>query len=243
MIKLLIFIIILNWLIYFLNNKILIVFIINLIFILSFIFILNFNYRIFVWMRVYNWIGLDWIRIILVLLTLWILGLMYFSRIRFKNLKLYRFILLSLIIFLRLSFIRINYFIFYLFFEISLIPTFLLILGWGYQPERINARIYILLYTMFASLPLLILLFFLYDYFDSLRFFFLINKKLIINFNSFILYFYMLFAFLVKLPIFFFSFVIAKGTYWSSSDRFYNFSCCYIKIGRLWCYAKFNNYN
>lgn len=45
---------------------------------------------------------------------------------------------------------------FYVFFEASLIPTFLLILGWGYQPERLQAGLYLLLYTITASLPLLI---------------------------------------------------------------------------------------
>merc|ERR1712177_57858 len=41
-------------------------------------------------------------------------------------------------------------------FERSLIPTLILILGWGYQPERIQAGVYILFYTLFASLPLLL---------------------------------------------------------------------------------------
>lgn len=44
---------------------------------------------------------------------------------------------------------------FYILFEASLVPTFMLILGWGYQPERIQAGVYILVYTLFASLPLL----------------------------------------------------------------------------------------
>uniref|UniRef100_A0A336MVL7 NADH-ubiquinone oxidoreductase chain 5 n=1 Tax=Culicoides sonorensis TaxID=179676 RepID=A0A336MVL7_CULSO len=38
----------------------------------------------------------------------------------------------------------------------SLIPTFFLILGWGYQPERLQAGFYLLFYTLFASLPLFI---------------------------------------------------------------------------------------
>jgi NADH-ubiquinone oxidoreductase chain 4 len=49
---------------------------------------------------------------------------------------------------------------FYLFFEISLIPTLILILGWGYQPERIQAGIYLLFYTLVASLPILVGIFF-----------------------------------------------------------------------------------
>lgn len=45
---------------------------------------------------------------------------------------------------------------FYFFFEFSLVPTFWLILKWGYQPERLQAGLYMLIYTVSASLPLLI---------------------------------------------------------------------------------------
>nr|ADP23775.1 NADH dehydrogenase subunit 4 [Sinanodonta woodiana]ADP23803.1 NADH dehydrogenase subunit 4 [Sinanodonta woodiana]QQV69727.1 NADH dehydrogenase subunit 4 [Sinanodonta woodiana] len=47
---------------------------------------------------------------------------------------------------------------FYIMFEFSLIPILLIILGWGYQPERLQAGKYMLLYTVSASLPLLILI-------------------------------------------------------------------------------------
>lgn len=42
--------------------------------------------------------------------------------------------------------------------EISLIPISLIIFGWGYQPERSTAFIYLFLYTICASLPLLVTL-------------------------------------------------------------------------------------
>lgn len=45
---------------------------------------------------------------------------------------------------------------FYFMFEASLIPTLLIILGWGYQPERLQAGMYIMIYTVAASLPLLV---------------------------------------------------------------------------------------
>nr|YP_010567879.1 NADH dehydrogenase subunit 4 [Lasmigona complanata]UZC55588.1 NADH dehydrogenase subunit 4 [Lasmigona complanata] len=47
---------------------------------------------------------------------------------------------------------------FYIMFEFSLIPILLIILGWGYQPERLQAGKYMLLYTVSASLPLLIVI-------------------------------------------------------------------------------------
>ena len=33
--------------------------------------------------------------------------------------------------------------------------TLMLILGWGYQPERMQAGLYLMMYTLSASLPLL----------------------------------------------------------------------------------------
>lgn len=50
-----------------------------------------------------------------------------------------------------------DYLLFYFFFEISLIPTLIIIVGWGYQPERVQAGVYFLFYTLFASLPLLLM--------------------------------------------------------------------------------------
>lgn len=46
---------------------------------------------------------------------------------------------------------------FYIYFELSLIPIFLILLGWGYQIERVRAAKAIILYTVRASLPLLLL--------------------------------------------------------------------------------------
>ena len=38
-----------------------------------------------------------------------------------------------------------------------------LILGWGYQPERVQAGIYLLYYTLLAFLPLLVAILFVYN--------------------------------------------------------------------------------
>jgi NADH-ubiquinone oxidoreductase chain 4 len=45
---------------------------------------------------------------------------------------------------------------FYYYFESILIPIFILILGWGYQPERFGSALFILFYTLLLSLPLLV---------------------------------------------------------------------------------------
>ena len=44
----------------------------------------------------------------------------------------------------------------YLVFEMSVIPIFLMIIGWGYQPERVKASYAIIFYTIITSVPLVI---------------------------------------------------------------------------------------
>lgn len=66
-----------------------------------------------------------------------------------------------------------NMFRFYVAFERSLIPTLILILSWGYQPERLQAGFYFVIYTVAASLPLLIIIVRVGSLNGHLRFFFL----------------------------------------------------------------------
>lgn len=146
--------------------------------------------------------GLDLLSFGLILLSLWICGLIVISRTRiyFSNFNNNYFLLnvLCLLFLLVFTFRRINLFIFYVFFESSLIPTIFLIFGWGYQPERLQAGLYLLFYTLFASLPLFIVLFFIIKNFFTLNFNFLKEFSL----ESFLFYFFLVFAFLVKIPIF-----------------------------------------
>lgn len=102
--------------------------------------------------------------------------------------------LLSLFI----AFRSINLFIFYLFFEIRLIPTLILIIGWGYQPERISAGVYLLFYTLLVSLPIIVALFYFYNKFNRLEFYFF-NYSM----DNFILYYCTNMVFFVKIPMFF----------------------------------------
>lgn len=101
-----------------------------------------------------------------------------------------------LLFFLICAFSSLNFILFYVFFESSLIPTLFLILGWGYQPERIQAGFYLLFYTLFASLPIFLGLIHYYLSFGSLSIFLIFQVNRIIFFNIII------FVFLVKIPIF-----------------------------------------
>ena len=96
----------------------------------------------------------------LITLTLWISALIIISRnmvfYNKNNNPLFIFYILTLSLILIVSFSVSNFLNFYIIFESSLIPTLLLILGWGYQPERLQAGIYLMLYTICARLPLLL---------------------------------------------------------------------------------------
>nr|ANH79474.1 NADH dehydrogenase subunit 4 [Eurytoma sp. TJS-2016] len=210
MMKLFIYLILLNFLLMILEIKFLTFILFNMIFFMNLILIFSINYG-FYWMLVYSWMGLDLMSMMLLILSLWIISLIFLTSNNFKNLKFYSFNMMMLLIFLILSFLSMNFFLFYLFFEISLIPTFILIMGWGYQAERLNASMYMLLYTLFASLPLLILLFYIYNYLNSLNYMILLNQNLNFKLNDFILFFYLIFAFLVKLPMFMFHLWLPKA--------------------------------
>nr|YP_009441898.1 NADH dehydrogenase subunit 4 [Trypophloeus asperatus]AOY40106.1 NADH dehydrogenase subunit 4 [Trypophloeus asperatus] len=97
-----------------------------------------------------------------------------------------------------LTFSSLNLFFFYLFFEISLIPILLLVIGWGYQPERVMAGMYLLLYTLLVSLPMMLAIFYIYNSLNSLSFIVFWNMQ----FNGF-LYMCMNLVFFVKIPMFF----------------------------------------
>ena len=75
---------------------------------------------------------------------------------RHSRFKYFLFLVMVLNFILISTFITSNLITFYFLFEARLLPTFLIILGWGYQPERLQAGIYIIIYTVSASLPLLL---------------------------------------------------------------------------------------
>jgi NADH-ubiquinone oxidoreductase chain 4 len=114
---------------------------------------------------------------------------------------------LTLLITLLNAFSSNNLFIFYIWFEASLIPTIAIIIIWGYQPERVQARIYIIIYTIVASLPILFIFIIIY-----------INpNSQILNLHIYecnlpkTLYFLIISGFLVKLPIFLFHLWLPKA--------------------------------
>nr|YP_010191523.1 NADH dehydrogenase subunit 4 [Puliciphora borinquenensis]QZL38258.1 NADH dehydrogenase subunit 4 [Puliciphora borinquenensis] len=136
----------------------------------------------------------------LIYLTGWVSALMlmasshnFFSD---NNISLFMLNVVILFFILIFSFSVYNLLLYYVFFESSLIPTMFLILGWGYQPERLQAGVYLLFYTLAASLPLLMGIFYIH-FFLSLNYF-----LFFVNFSSGLMYLVLVIAFLVKMPMF-----------------------------------------
>nr|YP_009640822.1 NADH dehydrogenase subunit 4 [Hystrichopsylla weida qinlingensis]QCU82656.1 NADH dehydrogenase subunit 4 [Hystrichopsylla weida qinlingensis] len=154
------------------------------------------------WYNMSYFMGYDLISYGMVLLSLWICCLMLMASemiYKMKNfINLFMFMVVLLMLLLLLTFSSMNYFMFYLFFEGSLIPTLLLILGWGYQPERLQAGMYLMFYTLFASLPLLLSMMFLYKGMNHL-YIPLMNN---LNLENYLIYFFLIMAFLFKMPMY-----------------------------------------
>nr|QIV24596.1 NADH dehydrogenase subunit 4 [Bifidoprionus rufus] len=172
----------------------------SLFFLLSFFFMLSFSFNYSFFNISYS-LGCDFLSFSLIFLSFWICSLMILASEKIFGLgnfsSLFLFVVLALLISLFITFCSLNFFLFYLFFEISLIPTLMLILGWGYQPERIEAGIYLLFYTLLASLPMMITIFFYYEDLNTLNFFFM-NLS-----NSVLVYLCTNMVFFVKIPMFF----------------------------------------
>lgn len=177
----------------------------NYIFILILILIFNFNLYNFYWSKIYYIFSIYNISFNLTILTYWILRISLISRnkiifLKFKNNFILLIILIKII--LIIYFFSINIIIFYIYFERRLIPIILLIIGWGIQINRIQARVYILFYTLFGSLPLLIIIIFILKKFNF-TIINLITLNYIINLNNIFIYFIIIRAFLIKIPIYF----------------------------------------
>nr|AOQ30890.1 NADH dehydrogenase subunit 4 [Pleurobranchaea novaezealandiae] len=111
----------------------------------------------------------------------------------------YKFCIIILCLVLIMCFSSSNVMMFYVFFEISLIPTLVLILGWGYQPERLQAGTYMMLYTVSASLPLLVML--LWQGADKCTFH-IPSLGMVSDITSSFLTLFIISAFLFKLPMY-----------------------------------------
>nr|AZL93433.1 NADH dehydrogenase subunit 4 [Platygaster sp. ZJUH_2016029] len=186
------------------NYHLLMIWFQNIMFLMLFVFFLmNFNINLFnYWFNLYGDYGMDKVSLIMIILLLWISGLMFLSSL-ILNYKFYFNILMLMMLFSLIGlFLSLDLLSFYLFFEVSLIPIMLMIMGWGYQPERLISMFYLLIYTLIMSLPFLLMVMIFNNENFMLNFLYLYIYKFK-NMLNFYLMLMMLMMFLVKLPIYF----------------------------------------
>nr|AIW82463.1 NADH dehydrogenase subunit 4 [Pseudopodoces humilis] len=122
------------------------------------------------------WTSIDQISTPLLVLSCWLLPLMIMAsqnHLEQEPTTRKRIFLATLITvqpFILLAFSASELMLFYIAFEATLIPTLILITRWGSQPERLNAGIYLLFYTLASSLPLLIAILHLHNQIGTLYF-------------------------------------------------------------------------
>nr|YP_010272323.1 NADH dehydrogenase subunit 4 [Meloe mediterraneus]UKE80244.1 NADH dehydrogenase subunit 4 [Meloe mediterraneus] len=167
---------------------------------IAFFFMINFSFN-YIYMYISYGLGADLLSYLMILLSFWVCLLMILAsqKIYYKAnwSGLFVFVLVLLMVSLLLAFCSLNLFMFYIFFEVSLVPTLMLIVGWGYQPERLQAGIYLLFYTLFASLPMMISIFYYYKIYGSLEFYFMDSEL-----KEIVLYLCMNMVFFIKIPLF-----------------------------------------
>lgn len=147
-----------------------------------------------------NYLQIDKLSSIILILTLIRVILIILSRNIYMEINLLIYIILILLI---LTFSMTRFFSFYILFEIVLVPTLLLITISGPQPERLQAGIYLIMYTVTASLPLLIGILFIKTNINMTYL-----KISCSNLNYEIIF---ILAFLVKIPIFLFHLWLPKA--------------------------------
>jgi len=187
----------------------------NLRFFIRFIFIFKFIFKDNLWINLRLKFGCDFYSFFLTILSLWIIALIFIviqkenKKENYLN-KLIIFLIILIILFI--FFLSINLIIFYLFFELRLIPTFFIIVYWGINYERLTAAYYLLIYTIFISLPLFIYIIKIFNItgsFDLNLIRFYIETKF---FNLGIWDYLILFlAFYIKIPIFLFHIWLPKA--------------------------------
>nr|YP_009773382.1 NADH dehydrogenase subunit 4 [Leptochiton nexus]QIZ12593.1 NADH dehydrogenase subunit 4 [Leptochiton nexus] len=149
----------------------------------------------------------DTLSISLISLSSFISSLMLMSSAKVYQTKNKLFLFSNTIFILNIMiimvFLQSNLILLYIFFEASLVPTLMLILMWGYQPERLQAGMYMMIYTVTASLPLLINILILFKLNGHLN-----MNILLLSFwqpfslSEMICWALLISAFLVKLPLF-----------------------------------------
>lgn len=159
---------------------------------LFFFFIVVFG---FVALNNYSWLGCFYFFdsfsfILLIVMSLFILGVVLLRESNFMLLLLSEVLVVVCVFF----FVPSNVILMYMYFELSMFPILVIILGYGSQIEKINSSYYLIFYAALCSFP------FLFVYFE--RFFFI--SLVYFDFNlSWEMVFVLSLRFMIKFPVYF----------------------------------------
>nr|ARH10740.1 NADH dehydrogenase subunit 4 [Chaetosiphella stipae] len=152
--------------------------------------------------------GKDMFSYLMFILGFWIFSFVYMGSFNFKSnfYNFFNFLMFFFVLIFFFCFFSNNFMLFYIFYEINLIPIIILIYGWGYQYERFKAGFYLFMYMIFFSLPFFFCLIIL----NKLNFIFMYyyDFSYFLNFFSYI---FLIMIFLVKMPLFMFHIWLPKA--------------------------------
>lgn len=148
-------------------------------------------------------LGLDGISLFFIILTALLTPLCLLTawKSEFYEVKEYVIYLLLIELFLFLAFLATDLVVFFIFFESTLIPMFILIGFWGSRERKIKAAFYLFIYTLFGSILLMFAIMIIYLEVGNTSF-------LILSFNNIsfekqlLLWLFSYIAFSVKTPTF-----------------------------------------
>lgn len=183
----------------------------------SFILLLVFFYflkKILVGFLLGDFFASDFLGLSIFFLTILVFFLIILSRsfdyFKFNSWFYFLSIFIFFFFFMGVVFLCRRFIVFYLAFEIAVVPIFIIIIGWGYSTSRLQSAIYIFLYTFFSSLPFLGFLIYMHVSGGSFIFSYFFNS---LESKIFGAGFWVILSlvFIVKLPIFFFHLWLPKA--------------------------------
>nr|YP_010891682.1 NADH dehydrogenase subunit 4 [Cylicostephanus calicatus]WJM99451.1 NADH dehydrogenase subunit 4 [Cylicostephanus calicatus] len=160
--------------------------------ILFFLFIVLFSFVLFkniAWSGVFFVVDSN-VFVLLIFMMIFIYGVVLISEKNFNLLMLSAILIMICLFF----FISSNMLMLYMYFELSMFPILIMILGFGSQIEKINSGYYLLFYAAICSFP------FLFIYYKSMFMF----TTCYFDFNiSWELFFILSLSFMMKFPVYF----------------------------------------
>jgi len=146
-----------------------------------------------------SYLVVDSLRYAMFLISVFVIFISYLYTLSLPRFSESVLSLFYMLLFSILVFARRNMFVFYLSYEASLLPIVLIILIWGSYPDRSQATFLLLSFTAFFTIPILYIIFYIFNSWSSLNFVFLPFSDQTLPTLFTLLVFI---SFLVKLPVY-----------------------------------------